>query len=468
MKKVSAIICALALWILTASSQDIVRGKGAFQIDADFARYQGDSTRAYVEFYYGIHEDMLTYRPDSGRYAGAADLIWEIRGDSSTVSRKEWLVPHVVSDTLPLAKGQTLMGLQSVLLPAGDYNMIVSAHDVGAPSRRDSFAVPIRVNLFPPERESLSDIEFCTSIQSSTNRQSLFYKNTLEVIPNASKLYGIGLPIMYYYTEAYYLFDDKVDSTFTVRTEVLDAMGNVVLTKDRVKPRLHNSSVEVGTINLSTFHGGTYVFRVSLLDSVSSDSMFTTIAASTQKKFYVYKPLTSADTTGGLSELARNDFAHMTDVELNDEFARAQYVATDAEREQWQKLTDVTAKQKFLTEFWIRRDIRPETSVNEFREEYNKRVDFADEHYSVGQRQGWRTDRGRVYIVYGPPDEIDRSPSSSDSNPYEIWHYNSLQGGVIFVFVDRTGFSDYILVHSTYRDEIHDDQWYQNYAQKMR
>ncbi|CUS95440.1 hypothetical protein JGI14_11203 [Candidatus Kryptonium thompsonii] len=64
-----------------------------------------------------------------------------------------------------------------------------------------------------------------------------------------------------------------------------------------------------------------------------------------------------------------------------------------------------------------------------------------------------------IKAVDGPPDEYERHPSEVDSKPYEIWYYHNIEGGVEFVFVDKSGFSDYILVHSTKRNEIRDDNW---------
>jgi hypothetical protein len=74
-------------------------------------------------------------------------------------------------------------------------------------------------------------------------------------------------------------------------------------------------------------------------------------------------------------------------------------------------------------------------------------------------RDGWKTDRGRVYILYGEPDEIRRYPSTQNSRPYETWLYRQLENGVEFDFIDRSGFGDYVLVNSTKRGEIQDDQW---------
>jgi len=70
-----------------------------------------------------------------------------------------------------------------------------------------------------------------------------------------------------------------------------------------------------------------------------------------------------------------------------------------------------------------------------------------------------KSDRGRIFIIYGEPSEIERYPNQVDTKPYEIWYYNELEGGVVFVFGDLTGFSDYTLLHSTLRGELRDDNW---------
>ena len=77
-------------------------------------------------------------------------------------------------------------------------------------------------------------------------------------------------------------------------------------------------------------------------------------------------------------------------------------------------------------------------------------------------KEGWQTDRGRVYLLYAEPDEVERFPNQGDSKPYEIWQYNQIESGVIFVFIDRTGLGDYTLVHSTKRGELQDESWQQH------
>ncbi|MFB3099953.1 MAG: GWxTD domain-containing protein, partial [Gammaproteobacteria bacterium] len=74
-------------------------------------------------------------------------------------------------------------------------------------------------------------------------------------------------------------------------------------------------------------------------------------------------------------------------------------------------------------------------------------------------RKGWKTDRGRVTLKYGEPDNINKNSALGDNRAYEIWEYYHQEGGVIFVFVDKDGFDDFDLVHSNARTEVSDPDW---------
>ena len=95
--------------------------------------------------------------------------------------------------------------------------------------------------------------------------------------------------------------------------------------------------------------------------------------------------------------------------------------------------------------FWKRRDPTPETPQNEFEEEFWRRVEYADEHFSSGLKPGYKSDRGIVYIKLGPPDEIERHPFDLEAPAYEIWYYYNLN--YKFIFMDKKGVGDYELVY---------------------
>jgi GWxTD domain-containing protein len=100
-------------------------------------------------------------------------------------------------------------------------------------------------------------------------------------------------------------------------------------------------------------------------------------------------------------------------------------------------------QQKFFTSFWAKRDPNPNTKVNELMEEYFRRVNYANREFSNFSSKGWLSDRGRILIKFGYPDDIERHPFEINSVPYEIWRYYTLRR--VFVFVDESGFGDYRL-----------------------
>ncbi|MGH9668399.1 MAG: GWxTD domain-containing protein, partial [Bryobacteraceae bacterium] len=86
------------------------------------------------------------------------------------------------------------------------------------------------------------------------------------------------------------------------------------------------------------------------------------------------------------------------------------YIITDEERQAFKRLATDEERDSFIENFWLRRDPTPDTEENEFKEEHYRRIAYANEHYAAGL-PGWKTDRGRMYIMWGPPDEIESHPS---------------------------------------------------------
>jgi len=134
------------------------------------------------------------------------------------------------------------------------------------------------------------------------------------------------------------------------------------------------------------------------------------------------------------------------------------YIITDEERKAFKKLQTDDERERFIEEFWRRRDPDPDTDENEFKEQYYERIAYANEHFASGI-PGWKTDRGRIWIMYGKPDELESHPSggqydrpsyegggSTTTYPFEIWFYRYLAGvgsGVEIEFVDPTGSGEY-------------------------
>jgi GWxTD domain-containing protein len=107
---------------------------------------------------------------------------------------------------------------------------------------------------------------------------------------------------------------------------------------------------------------------------------------------------------------------------------------------------DPQKKEKFI-KFWKEKDPSPNTDTNELMNEYYKRVQYSNEHFS-GFLEGWKTDMGMIFILFGPPNDIERHPFEIQSKPYEIWYYYEINR--TFVFIDESGFGDYRLITPYY------------------
>ncbi len=134
------------------------------------------------------------------------------------------------------------------------------------------------------------------------------------------------------------------------------------------------------------------------------------------------------------------------------------YIITDEERTAFKRMATDDERQTFIEGFWLRRDPTPDTEENEFKEEHYRRIEYANEHYASGI-PGWKTDRGRIYITFGPADEVDSHPSGGSYNrpyeegggttstyPFEKWRYRYIDGigtNIEIEFVDTTMSGEY-------------------------
>lgn len=142
---------------------------------------------------------------------------------------------------------------------------------------------------------------------------------------------------------------------------------------------------------------------------------------------------------------------------LNEDVA---YIITPEERQAFLQLSNDEERDQFIEQFWLRRDPTPDTPENEYKEEHYARIAYANEHFAAGI-PGWRTDRGRIYIMFGKPDEIDSHPSgglynrnieegggTTSTYPFEDWRYRYIEGignEVIIEFVDKCMCNEYKL-----------------------
>ena len=433
-------------------------GQEPFHFEFDYARYAYDSTADFVEIYYSFNQADLTLSNDDSIPVIRAILSIKIQ---DTVTNKilvdrNWNIENHITDTSNMQSNKSLIGVLGFILPEGNYRCSVIGTDAFDSTKKLAIEDYLKIVPYHNKKTALSDIQLCSNIrQDGVDPKSVFYKNTFEVFPNPTMVYGHGLPILFYYAEIYGLKADSVTTPLKLRTVLYNSQGRKLTEKDKLILRNNNSQVDVGTFNISKYPTDSYLLVMSIADSVSD------FIVSSTKRFFIYNPsvIDSTKFSKVSTEFLSSQFNVMNNEECNQLFEMARYAATSSEINQYEKLDSLKSKKEFLYRFWKKRDPDPSTPVNEFYNEYMRRVNLCNDRFGVMGKPGMKTDRGRIYILYGEPDEIERYPNDLDKKPYEIWHYNQIEGGVIFVFGDVTGFSNYELLHSTKRGEISDDNW---------
>jgi GWxTD domain-containing protein len=454
MKKIILLFAFFPFLFISAQSN--------FNFNIDYASFKYDTLSNYVEFYYSFPTSQLKVVENSGTFQVEGILQMELKNDSSEqdLINKAWRIPNPLNDTSAQSRSTNLIGVIGFVVPRGKYTFIAEGSDFNNRDLKKSFKFQIDEKAFGTQNMSVSGVQLASNIkQADTDKNSIFYKNTLEVIPLPSDIFGENSPVVFYYGELYNL--DKAPDLSDVKfvSSVYDSKGNLVYNRSKTSLKPVPASVEVGVINVSKYISGKYYLVLSLDDSLKNESIIS------RKEFFVYNPsikdTTLIDIHTNTAKVLSSQFAFLSADECNDIFSKSEYIASKDEKEQYRKIHNVEGKREFLYKFWNGKENEADKDKRYNYSDYMNRAKIADERYSNIAKTGWKSDMGRVYIMYGEPSEIERHPNEGDSKPYEIWKYNDIEGGVQFIFADMNGFRNYQLLTSTKRGEIKDDNWQQ-------
>ncbi|MFZ5517283.1 MAG: GWxTD domain-containing protein [Candidatus Zhuqueibacterota bacterium] len=431
-----------------------------FDFSFDCARFRSQQGFVLLELYYSVFRNYLQFEQVDSVWEASFNFKTEVWQNDSLLASDSWPNFHAVDSLHHILPGQKLYGIGYFGLRAGSYTLKLNLTDTRSNFAREKIQ-EVTIEPFSEDGLDLSDIELASRIEPAKEK-SRFYKNSYLVIPNTDQFYGTGLPMLMFYCEIYNLkkADEPDTSKYAVSYKIFDGDGQSVRqfpAKIRTKPGA--SAVEVSGMNIISFRSGTYFFELTVKDLFSGNEV------SRRKKFYIYREgdlavpdsVSQKQVADRLKASMDRVYSTMSTDNMDEEFDAASYLATGDEKKIYKTL-DAVGKQKFLMEFWASRDQTIGTPQNEFRDNYLALMRTANENFT-GFKKGYKTDRGRILLVYGVPDEIERVPYSSENKAYMIWKYFSIQGGVDFVFVDKRGIGDLELVNSTARGELNDPNW---------
>ncbi len=447
-----------------------VRAQGLpIQLDVDYSPFMYDDEETLVEFYLGVGAQSLAYEAaEAGGYTARLPLHLVLRptaasapaGASATVVwERETVLQFSAADTSALQPGQLFLDRLQAAIAPGTY-----ALDIIIPGDTTAERPEVRVNVDPVEIPDFSaddvtaigGITLASSIRRGEDRDGVFYHNGLDVIPNPSVLFGEGLRRLNYYTEVYGVPEGVGPGPYTLYAFVANAVGAPLPgLEQRVQREARDPDVIAGSFDISTLPSGGYDLRIAVLDASNE------VVAERQKRFFVVnsgvQPLA---VEGAPEDVSASLFAVMDEEELDLTLRQVRALATSTELSQLTRLQSVDAKRAFLATFWRNRDDDEDPSQNMAYNDFQERL-RAVERYGRGSRPGYASARGRVYLKYGAPAEVDPHPVDPNQVPHEIWVYYNIPGQTgrrTFVFADREGIT-YDLLYSDVIGEPSPPNW---------
>lgn len=404
---------------------------------------------AYVEIYYALDRSQLAVLASDTDKIAILDLAMKIEDQGlKEIASQSWKVGCRI---VPEDSGQgsfIFYDLQALQLLPGQYQLDFTVTRPNS-SKSGNKKISLLVPDFSEKQLKLSDIELALGADPDSS-ESKFVKASRMILPNPTQIYGATSPVLYFYGEVYNLAPGSPDNTYNVSYVILDSLGNIFKeypASSNKKPG--SSSVVLSGLNISTLPKGKYQLQINLEDPPSGSK------ASARKEFWVKKETPATQLTAGEIPVPQDEKeARIVRAELS-------YIATQDELRMYDQL-NLTGKQSFLKEFWRKKDPDSKTPVNEFKLQFYQRIFEANQMFSPqsdDRKTGWKTDQGKIYVVYGKPDFIERHHYSRQVKPWEKWIYDNLQGGSYFIFSDEDGYGVYRLVHSTVRGEKNDPNW---------
>lgn len=381
-----------------------------------------DSTR--VDCYYRLSNELFNFVKSGDHFVSHYELSLLVNDNdgyqimAETVRDSIKVASEVETEIMDNSRAK----LFTTYLPPGKYDLEFKLFDIDTNRQLDmvrKFEVP---NYFK-NKLSISDIQFAGLVTSEPSTIGL-NKRGLTVVPNLTRSYGEDHTDLYIYYEVYSQADEDSDKDLKARFKVKSPAGRIVFTMEEELERQGPVGAYTMQFDTKDFSQGRYTLEIEVEDKAVRKT------AKSKGEFYInwqyLLPLTTAK--------------HFKEI-----VEQLEYIAEREEIDTLKKLYDAPGdeQQAALSEFWDRRDPTPNTRQNEFMITYYRRVEYANNNFQNGLGKGWRSDQGRIYIIFGPPNEVERFSFESNTNPYQVWHYSHLSRR--FVFVDFDGYGRYQL-----------------------
>jgi len=389
----------------------------------------------------------LLERVQGGTEAFGAYRVTIVVRDSSGLALSEQSWAQRVPAQMLAMSGASSVEQVRFAVPGGHYVMEVAVAD-SASGRvaRSSVALDGFVGQ-PPVSDLLLTSAIRPAGDSAVEGGGEFSRGGFLITAQTEPVLTPTQSRLFYYVELYP--GREVDATIVARVRTPE--GRQVIATPPESVSVSAAGVAASGLDLAGLPPGGYRLELAV---VFPDTSVTRSAAFVMAGFETEAAIASA------VGQSRDVFAGLTEAQLDTLYRPLVYIMEGNERGIYEGLSG-EGKRNYLRQFWERRDPAPHTPGNEFQEQFYRLIALANRDYREGgaaEVPGWRTDRGRIFVRYGSPDEVLRRPQSGSTKPYEVWKFT--RGRLRkFVFYDETGLGNYALLWTNEQREPSRANW---------
>jgi GWxTD domain-containing protein len=413
----------------------------------------------YIETYLMVRGSTVRFvKNANGRYQGKVEVtLTASKGEDVKYADKYILLSPEVDDTLSI--GFNFIDQQRIPLAAGEYELGLRVQDIHSLGKSVDATSPVRIKL-PKDSIMVSNIQFVESY-TKTEKPGPLSKGGYDLVPHISEFYGSDEQKLIFYNETYHSLELLGENQkFLIKFQIEDLTTNTPIAQFSGFERANSASVNVlmKEVNITDLPSGSYRLVVEVRDRENA------LLAKASQEFI--RANIQQVTTNDNYELVSIDGSFTAHYKNRDSLAEhiRSVRPISAEREKQYadnvlKSKDMHQMQQYFLSFWLNRSrSNPQAEWELYRAEVVKE----EPEFKTSIRRGYDTDRGRVFLQYGAPNNRSISLHEPSAYPYEIWHYYKIKGqsNRRFVFYNPDLVSnDYILIHSDALGEIMNDNW---------
>ncbi len=427
----------------------------ALDANISYATFKGIDQDNYIEVYLHILGKTVDFTYEEGRYEAAIEVLLTFKQNGDIKTFDKYVVKSPLLGTKKMAN-LGVVDMRRMNLPDGVYDLEIALKDLNNLTNTNKYSTKVEMD-YKSEEVTISDIQLVDKYKLA-DEENKYTKHGFMLNPFTYTIYPSYISKISFFTEIYNT-DKVLESTYLVRYFIKEEGSDkepITGSLGFKKQQPNKVNVLLAALDISKIPTGIYHLVIEVRDKENKLISAKSLRINRSNLLdYDLEDYEKAEITASFVENLDKETVRQNIQSLLPKISQNSVRLLN----NMVRCKDLEVQKKFLLHYWTSFD---EIDPSQPYEQYMELVDYVNDKFDSSFGRGYASDRGHVYLKYGPPTDFVSVPSEPSSAPYEIWYYDMLnnQQGVKFVFYNPTlAGEDYVLLHSTARGEFSDPQW---------